>query len=247
VSRERLRPSKLHEQLGARLAGDVVSGRFEPGSPIPSEPELVATFGVSKTVVRETVQALASCGLVRVQHGKRTVILPETEWNILSPLVQAGFRAEGLAGRLVEELYEVRLLLEPQAARWTAERADAEQVGKIREVVRAMEESLAQPHVFLEHDRVFHFAIGTTASNRVLRAILRDIHELLNTSWSLTDLSRVEVETVFAQHSAIADAIAAHDGDGAELAMRDHLVWAARTDRLTDGPQILRAVERAAR
>jgi DNA-binding FadR family transcriptional regulator len=242
-----MRSSKLHEQLGARLARDIVSRRVDADTAIPSEPELVAEFGVSKTVVRETVQALAAAGLVRVQHGKRTVVLPETEWNILSPLVQEGFRVEGLAGRLVEELYEVRLLLEPQAARWTAERADAEQVEEIRSLVRAMAESLERPTIFLSHDRVFHFAIGTTASNRVLRAILRDIHELLNTSWSLTDLSPQEIDSVFRQHSAIAEAIEAHDGAAAEHAMREHLVWAAKTDRFTEGASILRAVERAGR
>lgn len=236
----RLRSSKLHEQLGARIAREIVSLRLATGAPIPSEPELVAEFAVSKTVVRETVQALAAVGLVRVQHGKRTVVLPETEWNILSPLVQEAYREEDRAGGVVEELYEVRLLLEPPAARWTAERADADQLREISSIVGAMEASVEDHAIFLEHDRVFHFAIGTAASNRVLRAILRDIHELLNTSWSLTELSSSEVETAFGQHARIAAAIAAHDGPGAEAAMRDHLAWAAGTDRVAGGNPTLR-------
>jgi DNA-binding FadR family transcriptional regulator len=236
-----LRSSKLHEQLSARLAREIVSLRLPANAAIPSEPELVVEFNVSKTVVRETVQALAAAGLVRVQHGKRTLVLPETEWDILSSFVQEAYREEDLAGGLVAELYEVRLLLEPPAARWTAERAEAGQLREISSIVAAMEASVQNREVFLEHDRVFHFAIGTAASNRVLRAILRDIHELLNTSWSLTDPTSNEVETAFAQHARIAEALAAHDGPGAQEAMHDHLAWAAGTDRLVPVNRLVRA------
>lgn len=228
-----LRLRKLHDHIAARLAREIVSGRLPAGAPLPSEGDLVANYGISKTVVRETVQALAFAGLVRIQHGKRTVVLPETERDILSPLVQEGFRAEGLAAELVAELYEVRLLLEPQAARWTAARATCTQLGEIHSLLEAMGAAIGDVSTFLDYDRAFHFAIGTAASNRVLRAILRDIHELLSTSWSLSELGTDELETIFRQHTRIAEAIAARDEAAAEQAMIDHLTWAVRTDRLT--------------
>jgi GntR family galactonate operon transcriptional repressor len=233
-----LRSNKLHEQLAARLCREMVSGRLPAGAPIPSEPELVAEYGVSKTVVRETVQALAAVGVVRVQHGKRTVVLPEEEWNILSSLVQEAYRAEGLAGPLIEELYEVRIALEPQAARWTAKRARRKQREELKRIVDGMVESIGaaasgDAERFLDYDQDFHLTIAAAASNRVLRAVVRDIHELLMTSWRWTVLSAEEIEAVFDQHSAIADAIAAGDPDAAEVTMRAHLEWAARTDRFT--------------
>jgi DNA-binding FadR family transcriptional regulator len=231
-----LRSDKLHEQLAARLCREIVAGRLPAGAAIPSEPELVAEYGVSKTVVRETVQALAAVAVVRVQHGKRTLVLPEEEWNILSSLVQQAYRAEGLAGPLIQELYEVRIALEPQAARWTSERARHEQREELKRTIDAMAESIVtgasdDATRFLEYDQTFHLGIAAAASNRVLRAVVRDIHELLITSWRLTALSAEEIESVFHQHSSIADAIAAGDPDAAELTMRAHLEWAARTDR----------------
>jgi len=84
----RPRTAKLYEQITPQIARDIVSRRLPPGATIPSEPQLVATFGVSKTVARETVQVLEAAGLVRVQHGRRTVVLDEQEWNILSLLIQ---------------------------------------------------------------------------------------------------------------------------------------------------------------
>jgi DNA-binding FadR family transcriptional regulator len=245
-----IRSSKLHEQLAARLCQEIVSGRLEAGMSIPSEPELVAEHGVSKTVVRETVQALAAVGVVRVQHGKRTTVLPESEWNILSRLVQEAYRAEGAAGDLVQELYDVRLVLEPEAARWTAERAlpaDREQIVRL---VESMGESLREtgdrvPR-FLELDRDFHLAIGSAATNRVLRAIVRDIHELLTTSWLLTVMSEEHVEVAYHQHVEIAEAILASDPEAARGSMRAHLEWAARIDRISS-PNGRRRQARAAR
>ncbi len=227
-----LRAERLHQQLAGELASQIVSKRLSAGEPIPSEPELVEAYGVSKTVARETVQALATAGLVRVQHGKRTVVLDEGDWDILSPVLQAAFRAEGLAGDLVEELYEVRLLLEPQAARLTAERSSRVQVEELESILERMTDSAAAGALerFLDHDSEFHFTIGTAASNRVLRAVMRDIHELLMSTWVLSELTVDDMAEVVAQHRAIADAISASDPKAAEAAMMAHLTWATQTD-----------------
>src|SRR6476469_4059187 len=155
----RPRTAKLYEQITPQIARDIVSRRLPPGAPIPSEPQLVATFGVSKTVARETVQVLEAAGLVRVQHGRRTVVLDEQEWNILSPLIQEAYRTENLAGPLIGELYEVRLQLEPQAAHWAAERATPLEVQQIGDILEAMRQSLSAKHPFLTHDQEFHIAV----------------------------------------------------------------------------------------
>jgi GntR family galactonate operon transcriptional repressor len=227
----RPRTAKLYEQITPQIARDIVSRRLPPGATIPSEPQLVATFGVSKTVARETVQVLEAAGLVRVQHGRRTVVLDEQEWNILSPLIQEAYRTENLAGPLIAELYEVRLQLEPQAAYWAAKRATALEIQQIRDILEAMRQSLSAKQPFLAHDQEFHVAVVQAAANRVLRAVLRDLHEVLISSWVMTDLSLNDLRTVFDQHQRIADAIIASNGPDAERAMRDHLEWAVVKDR----------------
>jgi DNA-binding FadR family transcriptional regulator len=225
---------KLHEQLAEELARDIVSGRLASGDTIPSEPELVAKYEVSKTVVRETVQLLASAGMLNVQHGKRTRVNPLADWNILNPLVHVAYRDEQRAGLLMEELYEVRLMLEPHAARLTAERANGEQIEALDALLEQMSEAIdsGDERAFLDHDHDFHtLIIGTGAANRVLQAILRDIHALLNASWVLTSLSKREMRTVLALHEDIARAISDRDGAAAEAAMRKHLTWAMAADR----------------
>jgi GntR family galactonate operon transcriptional repressor len=230
----RPKSQKLHVQLAEQLAREIVSGRLAPGGPVPSEPQLVAEFEVSKTVVRETLQLLAAARMLNIQHGKRTLVNPLEEWNILNPLVQDAYRAEGLAGPMVQELYEVRLLLEPQAARWTAERAPQAQLDEIQRLVDEMGEAITAngEQRFLEHDRSFHAAIlGRGAANRVLHAILYDIHALFSTSWALTKLTAAQRALVLEQHRRIAEAVVQRDGEAAAEAMREHLIWAAETDR----------------
>jgi DNA-binding FadR family transcriptional regulator len=225
--------TRLHEQLAAALAREIVSGELLPGAVVPSEPELVRQFGVSKTVARETIQALGAVGLIRVQQGKRTVVLEQDQWDILSGLVQQAYREAGNAAGLVRDLYAVRSLLEPPAARWAAEHADAADVAALRERVGLMREAIAagNPARFLEHDRAFHLEIAELSRNRVLRAIVRDINELLQTSWLLSALSTEETEVACQTHAEIVAAIADRDGERAERTMGEHLEWAASVDR----------------
>lgn len=222
--------TKLYEQITPQIARDIISKRLPAGSTIPSEPQLVVTFGISKTVARETVQTLEAAGLVRVQHGRRTVVLDEQEWDILSPMVQEAYHAENMEQELVAELYEVRMQLEPRATFWAAERASPGEVAQIKAILEKMRGSLTTPQAFLEYDHEFHIAIGNASANRVLRTVLRDIRELLGISWTISVLSPEDVRVLFKQHERICDAICKSNGAEAERAMRQHLEWAVEKD-----------------
>jgi GntR family transcriptional repressor for pyruvate dehydrogenase complex len=225
--------TKLHERVAVRLCREIVSGRMPAGTPLPAELKLVEENAVSKTVIRETMQLMAAAGLVRIQHGKRTVVQPADEWNILSRLVQEGFRDEGLAGDLVQELYEVRKVFEPQAAAWSAVRASDEEREAIVRIVELMTDSgdIGALRRLLDFDLEFHLAVASATGNRVLRAILRDCHEVLTLNWALTDPGDDGAREIVSQHRRVAEAIARGDADAASQAMREHLDWAAEQDR----------------
>ncbi len=79
-------------------------------------------------------------GLVLVQHGKRTEVLPAEEWDILSDVVQEALRREGRVGPLLRDLYEFRLLVEPDAARLMAERGSDREVSELARLAQTMSE-----------------------------------------------------------------------------------------------------------
>jgi len=226
-------PRRLSHQVSALLAAEIVSGRIAVGQPFPSSEDIVARFGVSRTVARETAQTLAMLGLVRVQHGKRTEVCPPEEWDILSSIVQEAMRREGTAEPLLRDLYEFRLLIEPQAAAWMAEHGSDEDVERLGELAATMER-LADKDVvvpdLMEADRSFHDLIARASENRVVAAVSRDIREVISTLWGLSTLGADGARRVAEQHRAIADGVERRDPAAAMAAMRDHLAWAAQAD-----------------
>ena len=232
--REGLRePQRLREQLSTLLAAEIVSGRIGVGEVFPSSEEIVTTYGVSRTVARETVQALAMLGMVNVQHGKRTEVCLEESWDILSGTVQEALRREGRAEPLLQDLYEFRLLIEPQAAAWIADRGSDGELTELSELVQRMERLVdadASVAAVMAADRSFHDLLARASGNRVLAAVSRDIREVIGTLWGFSSSHPADTHEIAEQHRRIADAILARDGRAAAAAMREHLVWAARAD-----------------
>jgi DNA-binding FadR family transcriptional regulator len=226
-------PQRLSQQLSTLLAAEIVSGRIGVGEAFPSSEEIVNRYSVSRTVARETVQALAMLGMVNIQHGKRTEVCPSEDWDILSATVQEALRREGIAEPLLHDLYEFRLLFEPQAAAWMAEHGAAEDLRELVELVERMENLVdadASVDDVMETDRGFHDLVARASENRVLAAVSRDIREVIGTLWGFSSLDRSAEEQVAVQHRRIADAVLARDSRAAAAAMRDHLVWAAQAD-----------------
>jgi len=228
-----LEPRRLGQQLATLLACEIVSGRMGPGQGFPSAEELVTRYGVSRTVARETVQTLALLGLVRVQHGKRTEILPPEEWDVLSAVVQDALRREGKASEFVRDVYVFRLLIEPKAAALVAARGAPDVAAELDRLVQVMESRAGgdgDGDVIMAADRDFHDTIARASGNRVIAGVSRDIREVLRTLWELSRPAAEERRRMAEQHRRIVDAIVARDEEGAAAAMQEHLQWATDAD-----------------
>ena len=226
-------PQRLSQQLSTLLAAEIVSGRIGVGEAFPSSEEIVNRFGVSRTVARETVQALAMLGMVNVQHGKRTEVCPPEDWDILSATVQEALRREGGAEPLLHDLYEFRLLIEPQAAAWMAEHGtpeDLDELGALVDRMEALPGTEVSVEDVMEADRGFHDLVARASGNRVLAAVSRDIREVIGTLWGLSSLDSGDAARVAEQHRSIAEAVQAREASAAAAAMRAHLRWAAQAD-----------------
>jgi DNA-binding FadR family transcriptional regulator len=226
-------PQRLSEQLSTLLAAEIVSGRIGVGEAFPSSEEIVTRYRVSRTVARETVQALSMLGMVNVQHGKRTEVCPEADWDILSETVQEALRREGKAELVLHDLYEFRLLIEPRAAAWMAEHGSPDELQELSALVDRMgvlDDPDASIEDFMSADRSFHDLIARASGNRVLAAVSRDIREVIGTLWGFSTLSRSDTRRAVEDHRRIADAIGSRDAREAAAAMSDHLVWAAEAD-----------------
>lgn len=218
----------MGEQLSLLILTQIVSGELLPGSTLPSEAELAETYQVSRPVVRETVQHLAACGAVRVQHGKRTVVLSPEDWDVLSPAVQEAYERAGRGHALRLQVYEVRLILEGSAAALAAARASDQHRDQIDQLTRQMDEEVASQSSlteFLANDRLFHDAIARASENPALRQVVGQTYGFLIPSSAASRLMADGVRAAAAQHRRISEAILAGDEAGAREAAEHHVMW----------------------
>lgn len=229
----RLRRTRLSDDVVLLVAREIVRGAFKRGVSLSSEPELAARFGISRPVVRESIQALAAIGMVDVQQGKRTVVQDETQWDVLATVVQSAFQLEGRGAELAEDFYEVRLILETNAAARAAEHASEQHRDRLMEMAQDMaaiargSRDLAQ---FLAIDREFHATIARAAGNVVLSQVIRNIHGFLSSAWTNSRVTPDELEAVADQHTQIAEAIMARRPERSRRATEAHISWAQKLE-----------------
>ncbi len=194
---------------------------------LPTEQEVCEEFGVSKTVAREVMARLDGLKLVSVRHGRRMQLRPASDWNYLDPLMLELQDEKGVR-RLVGELHEVRMLIEPEAAWRAATVAEPEQIEIMQRALEGMRTNLERPDEFLEHDIAFHAEIVVSAQNRVISHLIDAIADLMRTSRQLTNLVPGGLPHAVEDHAAVLAAIEAGDPERAREAMRDHILWGAQ-------------------
>ena len=229
-------PGNLAEQVIARLASDIRSGRLEPGARLPTEQALSSALGVSRTVVREAVAALRADGLVVTRRGSGAYVADPTA----GPFRIAAPKAAALHDVL--EVMELRLAVEVEAAALAAERANRRQVTAIRTAWRGIERALQRGEGAVAEDFAFHRAIAEATGNRQFPRFLAFLGSLVIPRQSV----RLSVDTpaerraylgrIQHEHARIVAGISEKDPAEARRAMREHLTRSLeRYRRLAQG------------
>jgi GntR family transcriptional regulator, transcriptional repressor for pyruvate dehydrogenase complex len=197
-------------------------GRFDAGTRLPSERELASQFAVSRTTVREAIRVLQGEGLVEVRRGRSGGAV------VVSPRASRQEIARHLSRRLaeIEVVVDFRLIVETAAARLAAERRTAEDVDRLRGLVTAMDELVADPEGaapsrFFALDSEYHRSIAEAARNEMLVAAVDDVRARLFTPIGGIFLGLHPSANQL--HRELLEAIEAGDAAGAESHMRDHI------------------------
>ncbi|HEX3464311.1 MAG TPA: FadR/GntR family transcriptional regulator [Candidatus Elarobacter sp.] len=206
----------------------IVSGELAPGSLLPTEPEMSARFGVSRSVVREALRVLGAKGLIEVRQGSGTRVTTPDRWDPLDPLILSTLRGRGVSAAVLHDLLEARTIVECEVAALAAERADGDERAALQDAIETMRASLGDPPGFVRGDSAFHLTLLRAARNRVLERMTQPMHELLQYAQALTDAIPGVLTRALADHEAIADAVMRRDPAGARNAMRAHLAQTQR-------------------
>ena len=225
------RPATLAKAITAELVGQIVRGLHPPGTALPPEPVLCATFAVSRTVVREAGKILQEKGLVRVRQGTGTIVTPPSEWNMLDELVLAATIAGDETMSILDDLVVTRRLLESDMANVAARLATPETIRELRGLVELMDDLVGDHVTYEQRDRVFHDVIMQASGNRIARGVVKSLEsQVIHTARYVGRTERALCVASNAGHRRVYERIAAHDPDGAAEAMFTHITdsWLVR-------------------
>jgi GntR family transcriptional repressor for pyruvate dehydrogenase complex len=220
-------PRRLAEELVARLTADILSGKLAPGARLPTEQEMIAAMGVSRTVVREAVAALKAERLVVTRQGVGAFVAEKVrrpfriEFDERSPI------------RDVLDVMELRTGMEIEAAGLAAERATPAQTRKIAECFEAIERAIRKGESGVDEDFAFHCAIAEATGNPQFKRFLEYLGRFIIPRETIrggpdAKRQRTYADTFQREHRQILQAIRGGAVTQARAAMRRHLMNSRR-------------------
>jgi GntR family transcriptional regulator, transcriptional repressor for pyruvate dehydrogenase complex len=208
----------LTAQLIEKIKTLISTGKVAPGAKFPPERELADQFGVNRGSLRQALKVLEIMGVITQRVGDGTYLSTSAE-SILKQPLEFLILVDDLSHH---ELFETRMIVEPELAARAAERATAEDLAALRRAIVTLERSQTNRQR-LEADLAFHECIFSASGNRICHLLFKVIH--LNVLTSMAQLStRVSVDRPLASHRKIYGAIQQKDSVGARRAMLEHIM-----------------------
>ncbi|MDR2323611.1 MAG: GntR family transcriptional regulator [Microbacterium sp.] len=207
----------LREQVERMIAARIVSGETPPGD-VLTVPTLAGDFGVSATPVREAMLNLARRGFLR-------------------PIRNRGFQVTEVSADELQQLTEVRLLLEAPPMRRVAGAIEAALEKELRELADRIVAAARSRRFeeYLEADTAFHLRVLAVTGNQKLVDTVRELRQQTRLVGLVRLADADALVPTALEHAELVDLLAAGDGEGAEALMRRHLghvggVWSGREE-----------------
>lgn len=216
-----MKEGRLADRAYTAIVQIINDSGLETGDRLPSEGRLAETFGMSRTIVREALVRLAADGITEARRGAGSYVKRRPSERLGSHVPM-----DELAATL--GTYEVRFVVEAEAARLAAQRRSHLQMDAIEAALAGLRRALLSSAPAHEEDWVLHRAIAEATGNdafvEVLERLRGGVMPILRAGVEISRSRPPEViAAMMGEHDAIVDAIRAQDADGAALAMRWHL------------------------
>lgn len=215
----------LSTLVASSISREIAQGRLKPGDQLPTEQILATTFGVSRNVVREAIARLRSEGRIWSQQGRGAFVAESGNATVLTIDFEAMQRADSF-----RSLFELRGILEVQAAALAARRRTEADIEAMRSALAAMKSAPYGSVAWLKSDLEFHRRVAEATRNSYMGQFLVFVSERVRDSILAAGNQQKSddmASTTLGEHDRILAAIVAGDEDAARAAMQAHLVGAA--------------------
>lgn len=202
----------LPKQISIEIEKAIKNDTFKIGEKIPSEPDLVKTFAVSRNTIREAIQSLIQAGVLESRQGDGTYVITTSKFeaNILNRLNNSK----------ISEVHEVRFTLEREIVKLAAQRrteSDLTNIRKKLEIKNLTKDSIKENS---EADLEFHLAIAKASHNSIFYDLYKSISEYIRTSIEeRLELTHMEEELISQLHIDLFEAISSQNSKKAEEIM----------------------------
>ncbi len=210
---------RVHDVLVERFRSLIRGGVLKPGERLPSERLLAEQLQVSRSSVREAIRSLELQGLVISKRGSGTFIETDNLESLVSLI------ASTLSGgaETLKDIFEMRHLLEPQIAAVAAQRASAQEVKGLKDILADQERQITEGGSGVDADTAFHFALASATHNSALVKVVSAVEDILRQSRDQSMQAPGRATRSLESHRRILHMVQSGDGDGARRAMEHHL------------------------
>jgi DNA-binding FadR family transcriptional regulator len=212
---------RLAQSVADEIRSMILQDGLSSGDQLPSEMELMARFEVGRSTVREAMKQLQAENIVEIRRGKGSFVADQI--GLIRDPLGLSFEEQN---RVLRELMEVRLLLEPGIAGEAALRRDDGNLAAMERSIGCMTEAFAQGGDYQRYDYDFHLAMAESVHNSVLRRIYPVIFEAIAQGYQRTAHVHGSFEVALSYHRDIFAAIQRQDAEAARDCTRRHILQA---------------------
>ena len=199
-----------------------IEKRFSAGDKLPNENELSKELNVSRTTLREAIRILVAYNVLEIQRGRGTFV------------TQVAFEQQSDLGQLsdikvnAKDLYEMRLIFEPEAAYLAAIRGTDAEIKRILDFGEKIEQEIKSRQDRTDNEHSFHKAIAQATHNEFMNQLMPILYQAIAKGVTLSAMSQKAVTDTVNDHRMIMDFLSQRNAEGAKNAMKIHIMHAIR-------------------
>lgn len=218
---------KGNKMLSQSVADNILSmitieKRFSIGDKLPNELDLAEELNVSRTTLREAIRILVALDILEIQRGKGTYVKENAfkKQQDLEKLSNIKVNAK--------DLYEMRLIFEPEAAYYAALRATDSELKRILEFGKKVEKEIRNHQDRTEDEHSFHKAIAQATHNEFMNKLMPILYQAISKGVYLSLQSDKAIEDTINDHRVIMEFLSQRNAEGAKNAMKIHIMHAMK-------------------
>lgn len=222
ISIKPIKPKRISDQVFDQIRELIYRGKLKPGEKMMTERELAEAMNVSRTTIRDAIQRLVTMGLIEQKQGQGTFVKSSEDRR--ESLLAKAVRTQNAS---LNDLLEVRMGLECNAAALAARRADESDMTAMDQAFQEIREEIEAGGLGTEADIAFHMAIAYATKNPLHILIMRNFYDYLSLGIGKNLACLYEepenIRIILQQHENILGSIKLRDPEKAHADMAEHI------------------------